>query len=177
MRAIRIQPGIVARSTAYSSPRRSDGSPPSRRRTRARRSRRSRRAQRCPRAGASAASASPGGASCQEARRCSRISSVRWFANTVLGAAPTDGSAYELSKLISAMLSPTASRSCSRRGFPRLGASIEGMAVGPFFKARVAITRQQTGWLALRWGGAGHRLGAMRLSDLPEWGARHQCLE
>jgi len=73
----------------------------------------------------------------EEARRCSRISIVRWFANTVLGAVPTDGNAYELSKLIVAMLLPfppavALAQGCSpRRLYLRVGRS------GPSFKTRV----------------------------------------
>ena len=67
----------------------------------------------------------------EDARRCSRISSVRWFANTVLGAVPTDGSAYELSKLISAMLLPLPPAVALAEAALTSTSPLEGRAVGP----------------------------------------------
>jgi hypothetical protein len=72
----------------------------------------------------------------EEARRRSRISSVRWFANTVLGALPTGGSAYELSKLISAMLfplPPAVAPAEVAHGDAHLGLSLEGRGRGLVF--------------------------------------------
>src|SRR5689334_13013458 len=142
MRAITIQPGIVANRRAYSTPapKWSFAAEPAPNAS-------STIAKVAARAMMSASRSmrrmsQPLRRDREEARRCSRMSSVRWFANTVLGALLAGASAYELSKLISAMLSPlppAVAPAEAAHGDAHLGLSLPLRlgVTGSFLKTRV----------------------------------------